>query len=71
MSLDAEERATIAALYQWLEDNPASTEDGQPHRWADGRPVALDRLRVIQAIRDSQRQHAEYRTWGSLASVPA
>jgi hypothetical protein len=45
-----EELARIA-LEAWLREQPMLAPDGQALKWADGRPVALDVLQVLAALK--------------------
>jgi hypothetical protein len=51
MRVDEIEQEAVEALERWLYDHCPVADNGEPTVWADGRPVALDVLRVIEALR--------------------
>jgi hypothetical protein len=52
MQVDKLEREAVKALLLWLEDHgPLIAPDGRPMLFADGKPVSLEVLNVIAAIR--------------------
>jgi hypothetical protein len=59
-SVDELERQSVAALRRFLDEHgQVALEDGQPLLWTNGKPVALDVLEVIAALRRHEQPEAD------------
>lgn len=55
--MDLREREAVDALVAWLADRqyPLVSTDGHAQVWDNGRPLALDVLEVVNALRQNER----------------